>query len=136
MDLRAYWVYTNDPNDGAVHGANYSSYINPDELKRYVLSNGKRKLLAIEPKPNRCVTGDHTYNAVRVELIRRGEVPGAVYYVLSHPVTQVPAPVAEPAKPGPRKPPPALPPEIHRTVKFDPVAAWEATKIAAKGGVM
>ena len=37
------------------------------------------------------------------------------------------------AKPGPRKPAPAIPPEIHATKPFDPVAAWEAVKALSKG---
>lgn len=37
--------------------------------------------------------------------------------------------------PGPRKPVPALVAEIHNTKVFDAVSAWEATKIAAKGGM-
>lgn len=36
-------------------------------------------------------------------------------------------------KVGPRKPTPAIPPEIHSSKPFDPVAAWEAVKALSKG---
>jgi hypothetical protein len=100
-----------------------------------------RRSFAAEPVPDPCPTGDYAFNAERVKLILAGQVPGAVWFngnVFRTTEEDAPAPAPTcdapaAATPGPRRPLPAVPVEVHNKTPFDANRAWEATRIASLG---
>lgn len=95
---------------------------------------GKVHWVAVEVQPSPCPFADTKWNDNRIQMIEAGQVPGALWFgAAAEPVKLGEQIVPTTPTPGPRKPPPGLPMEVHNTSVFDPAAAWEATKLACKG---